>query len=617
MNVVFKFILMAVVMISTINNDIDRHFEWIEYHHKFKKKLEFDLSKLGLVNNTFPSLLWCPNRAQERFFNAWMEPPYPWINLITFGNGTGKTFALGEFLCGVIKGKNWVNPIFCQCDYFDEFDEKRRSGDLTIWWVCDADLMKEKSPDYKAIKWHIPDAKFKSKDSKGVYHEIHVPVEGEDELPVNIVVQVKTHGQATTSFSGENVDLIICDEPPPEQHWNEMAGRTRSKVGEVGARIVIGGTPLKISGYLYDLIEDPEFTKQIVHLEGSLWENCDGLEIPDDEAKKRNIPKSTDYESFVKSLQVSKKNQKKRIELFEKRGGIYLTRGVLSFESIDRQITLWRKSHDPMELPSRVDGKFTHVQGRIYKTFSRRVHVIKSYPVPEEYPKIMIMDPHDARPDTAGWWAITPRDKMICIAEYPRMPYEAIYSRPETIPETCDTWRLIESRIPGEVIEYFGDPNKLLDPDPYTGKTLWQLYQYNGFTFNTNLTDKLEYGHEMVRQFLHYDEERMQLYPDNPQYQPIMLFFDVCENHINYMIRYATIIPKDLSKPFGEKIDEKYKDFPDLVRYKAVIYKPYSYWKNYTLRKNNEWERIKKARDPYGTVDSYKGRRIIESRAII
>jgi phage terminase large subunit-like protein len=547
---------------------------------QWKKKFETKLSAEDQKNfgKIYPSVLWAPNRAQERIFSLFYEAPYPRIALVTFGNGTGKTDALGEFLCGVVKGTDWVNQVFCNCDYFKSLQAKRDNGTLTVWWVCDADLMKKNGPDYKAIKAHIPDATFFGKDSKGIFHEIHIPTISSEGVAVTVVVSVKTHGQGTESYAGENVDLILCDEPPPEAHWSEIVGRLRSKVGETGARIVIGGTPLSISGYLCDIVEDPLFVGKVVHLKGSTWENCAPEEIPESEVRRLGIPKGED--------------------------GLPITRGHLTYESIYDQIAFWNKSSDPMTMKARIDGEFAHTQGRIYKEFDRAIHVIKPYPIPADWPVLFYMDPHDARPDVGAWAVVTPTGNLVFIAESPEIPYEMIIGRSDTIGATCEKWWQKELANGWNVVRNYGDPNKLMDPDPETNKRLWELYKKakHGKTFNVQVTDDLTYGHEKVRKMLWFDREKHLEEPDEPMYKPKMFFFETCGNCINFMIKYSSALPKDLSKAFKEGVEEKFKDFCDVIRYAAVTYRPFDYWKQFIDgSRKDEWKKVKEHRQPKDT----------------
>lgn len=531
-----------------------------------------------------PSLFWIPNHAQKRAIKRWKVEPFPRVHIITNGNRAGKSEWLAEFLTGVTKGSKYVNPQF-RTPFFDMLDSKREDRTLTIWWVCEADLMKKNGANYKIISKHIPDAKFKSRSgSTGVYREIHIPVKDGDGKPYMLVVAVKTHDQDTISFAGDNVDVILCDEPPPQKHWPEISGRMVTLQGEAGGRIIIGGTPLKIAAYILDIVEDAENETgaRVCHDEGSIWENCAGDELPDEMALKYGIPKNQTT-------------------------GIYETNGHLSREGIENAIKNWEKSGDPDEMIARVDGKFTHVQGRIYKIFNRNVHLIKPIEISANYPIIMLCDPHDTRPDCCGWYMITPRNKLICIAEYPRKPFENLVSRSETIPQTCDTWRTMESQIlnsdgksiAGQIVGRYGDPNYMNDPDPYTKRTKKQLYALHGFHFNVNITDNLAYGHEKVRQFLYYDRDKWEMNKEDPLYQPRLLFFNTCRNHAVFMRKYSMKQNKDPSQALSEQVDKKWKDFADLVRYAVVVFRGFEVIKPEGGNNNSEWEAIKKARNPY------------------
>jgi hypothetical protein len=116
-----------------------------------------------------------------------------------------------------------------------------------------------------------------------------------------------------------------------------------------------------MSAFLLDIIEESKVEKEeerVVHDEGSIWENCDGKEIPREKAKKYGIPYNEEL-------------------------GCYETNGHLSRDGIENAIKNWKKSDDPDEVMAREDGKFTHVQGRIYKIFNRDVHSINPFPIPK------------------------------------------------------------------------------------------------------------------------------------------------------------------------------------------------------------------------------------------
>jgi hypothetical protein len=556
------------------------------------------------LHRRFPSVFWEPNIAQSRPLSRWkseMPSRWPRVHLVTFGNRTGKTDFLGEFLCGAAKGNRWVNKEYARSPFFKALQSKRDDETLTIWWVCEGELMKENGPDYKAIKKHIPDAKFSQKSNNGVFRQIRVPILKSDrKTPGYVTISVKTHDMETTAFAGDNVDLIICDEPPPQEKWGEMSGRMVNLKGDVGGRIIIGATPLKIAGYLGDIVEDAETQEdgRVVHDEGSIWENCAGDELPEEQAKRLGIPWDAEKKMWA-------------------------TRGHLSSEGIENAIKNWEKSGDPDEVVARTDGKFTHVQGRIYKVFTKKSHVIVPFDIPKTYPVVQICDPHDARPDAAAWFAVTPNERWVGIAEYPLRPFWLITSRDETIAQTCESWRKIEEPFKHQIALRIGDPNKMNDPDPATNLLLKELYAQHPtgvkgktYRFNTNVIDKIETGHELVRQAIWCDREKLERFPNEPMYRPRLTVFETCQNLYTYMMKYTRKAWRDPSKPMPTKLDEAWKDYADLVRY--FVMKMSMGGLNYHALKalmeghdDDEWNAIKSARCPNVSSNSGDSRHVL------
>jgi hypothetical protein len=567
---------------------IEKHHKWINWKKALVAKLTAEQYEEFAM--TWPSVVWCPTIGQERFFDIWFQEKLPKITLVTYGNGSGKTAMLAEFLCGIMKGPDYVNPIFCNCPIFHELSEKREKGTLSVWWIADADLLKKGGTDIKEIKAHIPDAIFKGMDSKSVYHELIVPTVSKSGKQVENTVQFKTHGQDAGSYAGQTLDIAIGDEPPPPAVWGELIGRTRSKKGEVGARIILGATPLNVSGYLQDAVESPETAKLMVHLKGSTWQNVHDDDIPEEEAVKRGFPKD--------------------------RNGKFYTRGHLTRESIEAQIAFWRKSSDPSEVLARLEGEFGNFLGKIYKNFSREVHVVKDFPIPKEWPILQYIDPHDSRDDCVVYVAVSPQDKLYVIAEDPKEPYEQLFSRSGTIEQAIERWLDFERTMGWMVLKRYGDPNKFLDPDPYTGKRLYELYSKHGIKVNTQITDNLAMGHSEVMKLLHYDRDKFSADKEDPAGHPSIFFFESCVNCINFMSKYTSTVPKDLSSAFKETVDQHWKDFPDLVRYAAMTKKPYSHWQEIkSSGRFSEWGSIKKKRSPQSDKkETFKGRRVVSAK---
>lgn len=68
------------------------------------------------------------------------------------------------------------------------------------------------------------------------------------------------------------------------------------------------------------------------------------------------------------------------------------------------------------EVRVRIYGEFAVLQGRVFKEFSRRTHVLPYQPWPEEWPVYCAIDPHPRKPHTAVYLGVTP-DEEFCVID--------------------------------------------------------------------------------------------------------------------------------------------------------------------------------------------------------
>ncbi len=69
------------------------------------------------------------------------------------------------------------------------------------------------------------------------------------------------------------------------------------------------------------------------------------------------------------------------------------------------------------ERATRIHGEFSHLQGRVFKEFSRQTHVYSTQTWPEEWPVYFAIDPHPRKPHTAIWLGVTSDDILVVIDE--------------------------------------------------------------------------------------------------------------------------------------------------------------------------------------------------------
>lgn len=482
-------------------------------------------SKIRELDEQYPSLSFIPNIGQEKAFKFHTDyDQSPHISLFGGGNGVGKTAAMSIFAVGLIFGHDYLHDFFGQYKVFTQFKEHciRRQRRGVIRLVVQADSMKEGGSVYQAITDWFPrgdDPKkplYKMKKGGKTYYseiEIHIP-----NAPI---VEIKTHDQDVGAHAGTTVDWILCDEPFPQGLWTEMVGRTRD-----GGKIAMFLTPLNMAGWLMDDVVDQVDNVTICMTNASIWENC--VDIPG-------------------------------------------TRGHLKRENIDLMIKAWNQS-DPESVEARVEGKFTHLSGALYKAFDTGVHVCKPFEIPDNWPIYHIIDPHDSKPTAAIWILQGPNNRHWIIKEWPKEDFTKLGNTRLTISHTVQAFREMEGDLCYQVVANIMDPNKGSFVYSNTKRTVQDEFRTEGRRYDLCKVDDLDVGHKAVQRLLYYDPNK----PVEDGYnEPQLMVWDNCPNAINALQKYGFKKGYDPGASLTAKIDKKFKDFADLVRYYAVSYRDF------------------------------------------
>lgn len=249
------------------------------------------------------------------------------------------------------------------------------------------------------------------------------------------------------------------------------------------------------------------------------------------------------------------------------------------------QIDAWAETLDEDEKRSRIYGEFFDLQGRVYKTFSRKRpaerpgdeggHVIPrdewmaKNPSWREFPGFCVVDPHDRKPFAFAWGVVTPRDEIIFIDEWPDFDFTKQKSWRWALNEygdmirrkERDLWRTLTQAAAAGVGEEL-TPNvlwRIMDPNfgrtrkAGIGITLEDAFTEIGFDFDTSVDDDVDEGHLVVKRAL---------------YEGRLFFLDNCTNTIKAMENYVwDEYQGKTDRAPKEKPRDKFKDFADLVRY--------------------------------------------------
>ena len=239
--------------------------------------------------------------------------------------------------------------------------------------------------------------------------------------------------------------------------------------------------------------------------------------------------------------------------------------GFLARAGIDEYL----KTLDPEERETRESGVWRHLSGLVYKELSYTEHLYEDFNIPSAWMKIEALDPHDARASCWLFGAVSPEEIEIFGKVRHRIYfYDYIFS--DTSIE--DLARQVFAR---RGLHGYKDPvNVVLDAkwgakenmralDSDTTHRTWQSELERAGIRRIKLSQSgagdVELGHKIVRQYLkpHYSKVTQTSKPG------ILFAKRGCggvHSPIQYMFSY--IYDEKTGKP-----EEKFKDFPDCVRY--------------------------------------------------
>lgn len=147
------------------------------------------------------------------------------------------------------------------------------------------------------------------------------------------------------------------------------------------------------------------------------------------------------------------------------------------------------------EKETRIQGKFFHLKGLVYKEFNPAVHVINNFTYEQGYPVICVLDPHDRLPHHLIW-AMVDRINDIYVM------YESV--KEGTISEIAALIKATEQHFGWRMVKRLIDPNFGRKPLLSTGLSVIEEFAKNKVIFNEANDDK-EAGHLKVKQYLHYN----------------------------------------------------------------------------------------------------------------
>jgi hypothetical protein len=224
-------------------------------------------------------------------------------------------------------------------------------------------------------------------------------------------------------------------------------------------------------------------------------------------------------------------------------------------------------SCDPDDREARLNGKFLHLAGQIFKTFSRDIHTFKLDTDLAHFlggkETYHIVDPAIGKPLACIWAAIDATGTLQIYDEYPLgIEFQGMKDSNLTVQEYAELFKTKEERRPiGTRIldRHFGNVRRTLG-----GMTLKQEFGEFGIDFQdsysiADASSEVETGILKVKDLLRYDKSK----PIDNLNRPRLMIADHCLNTIHALERWSR--DEKTGKP-----KENYKDFADCVRYLAM-----------------------------------------------
>lgn len=204
-----------------------------------------------------------------------------------------------------------------------------------------------------------------------------------------------------------------------------------------------------------------------------------------------------------------------------------------------------------------IEGKFSHVKGRIFPEFERERHVVPPHLPPPGAPIYMVMDPHDRRPSYLLWCYVDDRERLVAFEEWPKEPFEEMDRCRLSVNDYATIIRNIEGKWGKQVVERIIDPRFGQTPSQGTGRTLIEDYEEYGISFCPDMPyEEVMPGHQRIHALL-----------GSKEVEPGLLVCEDLRNLIWALDVYTWKIEDMEERNSRERPDETGKDQIDALRY--------------------------------------------------
>jgi len=343
--------------------------------------------------------------------------------------------------------------------------------------------------------------------------------------------QFLSYDQELSDFAGQSLHFVGHDELPPQDIYRENRIRTLDVRGQLITAFTppdeIGQARADV-GWFFDEVYEPglspnaKFESIVLHTE------------------RNRILSAKD----VADLAATMTEEQREVRLH----GNFLHLSGVIYSLFTQRAAYWcfkcMKRMTPME------GECLTCHGTDYADFT---HVCDPHPIPSTWPIIFVIDPHPRKKDAMGWFAITPSDDIVLVAEL------------EVDGTALDVKRAVDTM---EREQHFNIVRRLMDPNIAT-ETNDKLQR--GWNFR-RAYDEVDLRCDLATDDINAGIQNVQglLRPDPFTRRPRFRVFNTCPKFIYGMTHWSwDEWTRAGDREPKEKVRDRAKDFPDLIRYLA------------------------------------------------
>jgi phage terminase large subunit-like protein len=493
------------------------------------------------------------NRAQEPFIRIKNKRGRtPRTRIFESGNQVGKTtIGVAEDIAHAMGFRPWLEKT--DPDY--KIAVRVPNNGIVGCEVAGQTLTQRIEPEFMAL---IPQycGVTVTRYSDGSIKSIHLQNDFNGK-PCGSTIHFRSYVQPAESYEGTVLDWIHFDEPPPR---DILTASTRGLMSTNGPSWYTM-TPLK-EAYIYDLLSLHAFNnggedQEIAVFRGSTWDNCQDWCRACDTTIPENDPDRL------------KAGEVRPIDHCPKCGQVM---GFLPRAGIENYL---KKITDPDEREAREEGKWKHLSGLVYKMLDREKHLYEDFTIPNDWMRIEVLDPHDARPCCWLFGAVSP-EEIIVNGKSANRIYWYAYLRPSgNIESICRQVRVKRAehnyKEPAMLIidVKFAAAEKPLHGEHFPSwEEELEKAGMKHIVHSCSAPGDVTLGHKRVKEYLapHYSAVRGKEFPG------MMFAREKTSGEggpFQHMSNYSW-------KEGTDKPEEAYKDFCDCVRYAALEQPLYS-----------------------------------------